>query len=109
MRKHEEIKQRILRNPMLIGLDKSRIIHVETEYPLIKRKRPIAQPDIMFEYRIGNRVRRMFIEVKSGSCRRAVQDLEFQLRKVERFLHRKNIEGDVLGVYGNALNVLTVD
>ncbi len=94
---------------MLIGIDKSRIVHVETEYPLIKRKRPIAQPDIVFDYRVGNQVRRLFIEVKSGSCRRAVQDLEYQLRRVEQFLHRRNLEGDVLGVYGNSLQVLTVD
>ncbi|HLC19486.1 MAG TPA: hypothetical protein VJK72_01095 [Candidatus Nanoarchaeia archaeon] len=108
-RKHEQIKQQILRDPSLIGIE-GRVIYAETEHALIKRKRPIAKPDIMFEYMLGSRVRRVYVEVKSGSCRRSVRNLEMQLRKVRRFLDNKRMNGDVLGVYctGDLMNVITI-
>lgn len=110
LKKHEAIKQDILRNPSLVGIDKARILHIETEFPLIPRKRPIAQPDIVIDYDVGNGQQRVFIEVKSGSCKRALRSLFFQLRKVKRFLERRNIEGEVLGVYctGEMTHLLTV-
>ena len=68
--KHEAIKQQIIRDSALIGIHSENVIHAETEYALIKRKRPVAKPDIMIEYRMGSTVRRAYVEVKSGSCRR---------------------------------------
>src|SRR3989344_6501052 len=108
-RKHEQIKQQILRDPSLIGIE-GRVIYAETEHALIKRKRPIARPDLMFEYRRGSRVRRVYVEVKSGSCRRSLRNLEAQLKKVRRFLDNKHMHGDVLGVYytGDLMNVITM-
>ena len=111
LKKHEAIKQDILRNPSLVGIDKSHILHIETEFPLIPRKRPIAQPDIVIDYERGNRQQRVFIEVKSGSCKKALRSLFLQLRKVKRFLDRRNIDGDVIGVYctGEKTHILTVN
>jgi len=109
LRRHEEIKQLILREPSLIGID-GKVIHAETEYALVRRKRSIAQPDIMIEYIAGSTVHRAYVEVKSGSCRLSVQNLHFQIRKVRRFLDEKRLKGDVMGVYcnGNMMNVITV-
>ena len=111
LKKHEAIKQDILRNPSLVGIDKAAIVRVETEFPLIPRKRPIAQPDIVIDYEIGGVQQRLFIEVKSGSCRRALMSLVFQLRKVKRFLARRNIDGEVMGVYctGEQTHLLTIN
>ena len=109
-KRHEAIKQQILRDPSLIGIQSENVIHAETEYALIKRKRPIARPDIMIEYLTGSTVRRAYIEVKSGSCRRSLQNLQAQLRKVRRFLDNKRMIGEVVGVYytGDLMNVITV-
>jgi hypothetical protein len=107
-RKHEELKTRILTHPELIGVRKKNIISVETEYPLTKRKRAIAKPDIVISYRDHLGVHRMFIEVKSGSCRRALEDLQMQMRKISKYLKNKKMHGEVVGVYpvGNTLTTL---
>ncbi len=109
-RKHEEIKQLILKNPELVGINAENVISMKTEFPLIKRKRQIAKPDILIEYEIGNERKRMFVEVKSGSCWRALNNLKVQLKRVERFLHNKKIQGEVVGVYcaGDLMNLMIV-
>jgi hypothetical protein len=98
-KKHEMIKQRILSNPSVVGIDKSKVLRVTTEFPLRRRKRPIAQPDIVIEYTVGDSVERVFIEIKSGSCKRSLQHLRAQMRKVRQFLRTKNMRGNVMGVY----------
>jgi len=110
LKKHEAIKQQILRDPSLIGMDKSCIVDIKTEYALIKKKRPIAQPDLMIKYKDENSIKQIFVEVKSGSCKRAIQNLVSQMQKVERFLQKENINGNVIGVYcvGNDINMLTI-
>ncbi len=97
--KHERLKQLILAHPELLGIEAARIVRTETEFPLLKKKRPIAQPDIMIQYAAGRELRRLFVEVKSGSCWYARSKLEAQVRKVSRFLRSKKITGEVLGVY----------
>lgn len=99
LKKHEAIRELILQKPELIGVDKESVIHIETDFLLAYHKRPIAQPDIMIEYSAGGYIKRLFVEIKSGSCKHAIQNLRWQLRKVSRFLRRRHKEGDVLGVY----------
>ena len=101
LRKHEAIKKLILRRLDIVGVEKDNVVNIQTEYPLIRRKRPVAQPDIVIEYSLKGELRRMFIEVKSGSCKRARNNLSAQIKKVSRYLHNKKIEGEVLGVYCN--------
>jgi hypothetical protein len=99
LHKHERLKTRILENPELVGIKKELIISVKTEYPLLKRKRSVAKPDIVIEYHCEKGVCRKFIEVKSGSCRRALESLHAQLIKVSKYLKTKKIDGEVVGVY----------
>ena len=99
LRKHEALKQRILTHPELVGINRKDVLSIETEYPLKRKKRPIAQPDIVIFYRKKNKVRKRYIEIKSGSCRRALEDLEQQLRKISKYLKYKRMDGEVMGVY----------
>ena len=110
LKKHEAIKQHILSNLSVIGVDKKSVVHVETELPIVRKKRPIAQPDIVIHYAENDTVKKLFVEIKSGSCKRAVQNLQYQLRKLERFMERQHIDGEVLGVYchGTEMNLVTV-
>ena len=108
LKKHEAIKQRMLSNLSLIGIDTKRVIHIDTELAIVRKKRPIAQPDIVVEYTENNTIRRLFVEIKSGSCRRAVQNLNHQLRKLERFMDKQQINGEAIGIYckGNEMNFI---
>jgi hypothetical protein len=99
LQRHEELVSRILAHPELVGINKNDIVAVETEYPLTKKKHAIARPDIVISYRCEKGVCRKFIEVKSGSCRRAMGDLHMQLRKITKYLKYRHIDGEVVGVY----------
>lgn len=99
LQRHEELKSRILAHPELVGIDKKDIVAIETEYPLTKKKHAIARPDIVIFYHCEKGVCRKFVEIKSGSCRRAVDDLHMQLRKITKYLKYKHMEGEVVGVY----------
>ena len=109
LKKHEAIKRHILSNLSVIGVDTTRVLHIDTELAIVRKKRPIAQPDIVIEYAENDTIRKLFVEIKSGSCKRAVQNLHYQLRKLERFLERQHINGEVLGIYyrGNVINFVT--
>ena len=111
LKKHEAIKRRILSNLSVIGVDKQRVVHIQTELPIVRKKRPIAQPDIVIDYAENDMIKKLFVEIKSGSCRRAVQNLHHQLRKLEKFMERQHIEGEVLGIYcrGDEMNFVTVE
>jgi len=110
LHEHEKLKARILAHPKLVGINKKDIISIETEYPLTKKKRAIAKPDIVIFYRNENKICKRFVEIKSGNCRRALEDLDYQLRKITRYLKYKNMEGEVIGVYPmeNALELLVL-
>ncbi|TAL54024.1 MAG: hypothetical protein EPN86_04175 [Nanoarchaeota archaeon] len=99
LQRHEELKSRILAHPELVGIDKKDIVAMETEYPLTKKKHAIARPDIVIFYNGEKGVCKKFVEIKSGSCRRAVDDLHMQLRKITKYLKYKHMEGEVVGVY----------
>jgi len=99
LQRHEELKSRILSHPELVGVDKKDIVAVETEYPLTKKKHAVARPDIVIFYKCEKGVCKKFIEIKSGSCRRAVDDLHMQLRKITKYLKYKHMDGEVMGVY----------
>jgi hypothetical protein len=107
---HEALKAQILAHPELVGIDKKNIIAVETEYALTKKKHAVARPDIVIFYKCEKGVCKKFIEVKSGSCRRAVDDLQMQLRKISKYLKYKHMDGEVVGVYPveNALELLVL-
>ncbi|MFQ5953294.1 MAG: hypothetical protein ACE5JK_07865 [Candidatus Omnitrophota bacterium] len=107
LEKHEAIKELILQRPEIVGVDKDDVVNIETELPLIRRKRPVAQPDIVIEYSSGKNIRRKFIEVKSSNCKRAITGLQMQMKKVSKYLKYKKIKGDVVGVYcqGSLLNI----
>ncbi len=108
LRRHEELKTKILSHPELVGVDKKDVISVETEYPLTKRKHAVARPDIVISYHCSKGVCRKFIEVKSGSCKRALDDLVMQMRKISKYLKHKRMDGEVVGVYPtkNSLQLL---
>ena len=99
LQRHEELKARILAHPELVGVDKKDIIAVETEYPLTKKKHAVARPDIVIFYHCEKGVCKKFVEVKSGSCRRAVDDLYMQLKKISKYLKYRHMDGEVVGVY----------
>ncbi len=99
LQRHEELKARILAHPELVGINKKDIISVETEYALTKKKHAVARPDIVILYNCDKGVCRKFVEVKSGSCRRAVNNLYMQLRKISKYLKYKHMEGEIVGVY----------
>ncbi len=99
LQRHEELKTLILRQPELIGIEKKEIIAIETEYPLTKKKHAIAQPDIVIFYKCKKGVCKKYIEIKSGSCRRSLQGLTIQLRKINNYLKTRRMEGEVVGVY----------
>lgn len=99
LQRHEELKTFILRHPELVGIDKEEVIAIETEYPLTKKKHAIAQPDLMIVYKCEKGVCKKYIEIKSGSCRRSLQGLTMQLRKINNYLKTRRMEGDVVGVY----------
>lgn len=105
LRKHEELKQRILKHPELIGINKKQILRIQTEYPLQRKKHTVARPDIVIEYEENGILKRTFIEVKSGSCRRAREDLDQQLRK---YLQYKKMFGDVRGIFWQAGSISIV-
>ena len=108
LQRHEELKTLILENPELVGIDKEEVIAIETEYPLTKKKHAIAQPDIFIVYRCEKGVCKRYIEIKSGSCRRSLFGLNMQLRKIQKYLRSKKLDGDVVGVYpiGNKLRLM---
>ena len=108
LRGHEELKARILANPELVGINKKDIISVETEYPLTRRKHAIARPDILIFYNSERGICKRFIEVKSGNCKRAIDDLQMQMRKISKYLKNKRTEGEIMGVYPaeNTLEIL---
>ena len=108
--RHEELKARILAHPELLGIDKKDIISVETEYPLTKKKHAIARPDVVIFYKCEKGVCKKFVEIKSGSCRHAIEDLSMQLRKINKYLKYRHIDGEVVGVYPmkNALQLLVL-
>ena len=110
LQRHEELKARILAHPELVGIDKKDIIAVETEYALTKKKHAVARPDIVIFYKCEKGVCKKFVEIKSGSCRRAVDDLHMQLRKISKYLKYKHMEGEIVGVYPveNALEFLVL-
>ena len=97
--RHEELKARILAHPELVGVDKKDIISMQTEYPLTKKKHAVARPDVVIFYNCEKGVCKKFVEIKSGSCRRAVDDLHMQLRKISKYLKYKHMDGEVVGVY----------
>ncbi len=99
LHKHEQLKQHILHHPELVGVRKKDILTITTEYPLKRKKRPVAQPDIVIIYRSGKRIHKKFVEIKSGNCRRALEDLVLQLRKITKYLKHKRMDGEVVGVY----------
>lgn len=108
-RKHEELKTRILTDPSLVGIDKERVISIETEYPLRKRKRSVtARPDLAIKHLSDNKIETTFVEVKSGSCRRAKTNLQQQLRKINNYVRRQKLRANVIGVYpnGHALTIV---
>jgi hypothetical protein len=96
---HEALKARILAHPELVGIDKKDIIAAETEYALTKKKHAVARPDIVIFYKCERGICKKFVEVKSGSCKRAVDDLHMQLRKITKYLKYRRIDGEVIGVY----------
>ena len=99
LQRHEELKEFVLAHPELVGVEKHQVISVETEYPLLKKKRAIAQPDIVIVYKDASEIKRKFVEIKSGSCRRSKLELEKQIRKIHSYLKWKKLEGDVIGIY----------
>lgn len=99
LQRHEELKTLILSQPELVGVSKQEIISMEAEHPLTKKKHAIAQPDLMIVYRCGKGVCKKYIEVKSGSCRRSLQGLTMQLRKINNYLKTRRMDGEVVGVY----------
>ena len=99
LHRHEELKRRILAHPELVGVERKDIIYIQTEYALKIKKQVIARPDVVIFYKCAQGICKKFIEVKSGSCHYARQDLHVQLRKIERYLRYKHIDGEVLGVY----------
>lgn len=109
LQRHEELKQFVLAHPELVGVEKKQVISAETEYPLLKKKRAIAQPDIVIVYKDASEVKRKFIEIKSGSCRRSKFELEKQIRKIHSYLKWNRIQGEVVGLYGHdALTLMTL-
>lgn len=107
--KHEALKELILEDPAIVGIHKKNVISVETEYPLRKRKRSVtARPDIAIKHVQDNSVYMTFIEVKSGSCRRAKINLQQQLRKINNYVRRQKLRANVIGVYpsGKALTIV---
>ena len=111
LHRHEELKALVCANPELIGIKKEDVISVETELPLTKKKRAVAQPDIVIMYYGEKGVRRCFVEVKSGNCRRSRAGLEQQLKKITNYVRWKRIEGEVIGVYPtrDTLRVCTLE
>lgn len=107
---HEALKARILAHPELVGINKKDIITIETEYALTKKKHAVARPDIVISYNCEKGVCRKFVEVKSGSCKRAVDDLYMQLKKISKYLKYKHQDGEIVGVYPveNALEFLVL-
>jgi len=97
--RHEELKARILAHPELVGVNKKDIISVQTEYALTKKKHAVARPDVVIFYKCEKGICKKFVEIKSGSCRRAVEDLSMQLRKINKYLKYRHIDGEVIGVY----------
>ena len=111
LHRHEELKAFVLAHPELVGIQREDIISVETECPLTKKKRAIAQPDLVIMYQTRQGVRKRFVEIKSGSCRRSMEGLEVQLKRITNYLRWNRINGDVVGVYPkqDKLNVCTLD
>jgi len=99
LQRHEELKARILAHPELVGINRKDIISVETEYALTKKKHAVARPDIVILYNCDKGVCRKFVEVKSGSCKKAVNDLHMQLKKISKYLKYKHMDGEIVGVY----------
>ena len=110
MQKHEAIKELILSRPELVGIKKENVLEVYTEYPLLRRKRPVAQPDVVIVHNSDGCVRKRFVEVKSSDNRQAIIDLHSQMKKVSKYLRYKKIRGDVVGVYckGSISNIALV-
>ena len=111
LHRHEELKALVCANPELVGIRKEDVISVETEFPLTKKKRAVAQPDIVILYQGEKGVRRRFVEVKSGNCRRSRLSLEQQLKRINNYVRWKRISGEVVGVYPvqDKLNVCTLE
>lgn len=98
-RAHEALKERIVREPELVGISSERVLSVVTEFPLMRRRRTVARPDVVFVYRSSGGVSKKFVEVKSGSCRRARAVLSAQVRKISQYLKCHRLDGEVVGVY----------
>lgn len=98
--RHEELKTHLATHPELLGIQKDDIISVETEFELHRRRRAVvAKPDLVISYKTDNGIKKTYVEIKSGSCRRAKANLYGQLRKISNYLRRHKLEGEVLGVY----------
>lgn len=100
LHRHEELKELILSDPTLVGIERKDIIEVQTEVPLQRRKHTIlAKPDIAITYKGDSGVRKRFIEIKSGSCKRAKDNLLTQLRKIEKYIKNQKLSAEAIGVY----------
>ncbi|MBI4016182.1 MAG: hypothetical protein HY363_00640 [Candidatus Aenigmarchaeota archaeon] len=109
LQRHEEMKAFVLAHPEIVGVHKHQVISIETEYPLKKKKRAVAQPDVLIIYKDASAVRKKFVEIKSGSCRRSVMELEKQLRKIHNYLKWNRLKGEVVGIYGhNSMELLSL-
>ncbi|MBI4148348.1 hypothetical protein HY490_03600 [Candidatus Woesearchaeota archaeon] len=102
LQRHEQLKYWILAHPEIVGIDKNTIISACTEYPLRKRHRAIAQPDVVISHLVNDRVKTTFVEVKSGNGKRSRIDLTNQLRKIANYLRGRHINTAVIGVYPDA-------
>ncbi len=111
LHRHEELKEHILSHPEIVGIEQKDIIEVQTETPLQKRRRTIfAKPDITIIYNGDQGIRKRFVEIKSGSCKRAKDNLMHQLRKIEKFIRHQKMHAEVIGVYplGRTLELIVL-
>jgi len=99
LQRHEQLKYWILAHPESVGISMDAIVSVQTEYPLTKKNRAIAQPDIVITHAAGDGIKTTFIEVKSGHNKHSLHDLSLQVRKIANYLKWKQLSGNVIGVY----------
>ncbi|RJQ21803.1 hypothetical protein C4580_01405 [Candidatus Woesearchaeota archaeon] len=101
--RHEELKAELLANPELLGIAKKDVIEIQEEYPLSRRKRTVfARPDLSITYRCERGICRTFVEIKSGNCKRARQNLAWQLAKINKFIRHHNLHASAVGVCPSA-------
>jgi len=89
----------IRENPKIINIAKERIIEIKDEVLIEINGREITRVDMVIVYKRKKKVKEVYVEIKSGYCKKALRKMHEQLEKIKRFVRIKDVTAKVVGVY----------